>query len=55
MCKKCEVGYDLHPSYWSKVYIKEALGAVLPYCVEELTPFRDRELTLARGKRTYQK
>ncbi|MFX3673892.1 MAG: GNAT family N-acetyltransferase [Paenisporosarcina sp.] len=34
--KKCEVGYDLHPDYWGTGYIKEALGAVLTYCFEEL-------------------
>jgi len=34
--KRCEVGYDLHPDFWSNGYIHEALQAVLTYCFDEL-------------------
>lgn len=34
--KKCEVGYDLHPNYWGKGYVKEALQTVISYCFDEL-------------------
>jgi ribosomal-protein-alanine N-acetyltransferase len=34
--KKCEVGYDLHPNYWGKGYVKEVLQTVISYCFDEL-------------------
>lgn len=34
--KKCEVGYDLHPDFWGKGYVKEALEKVLSHCFETL-------------------
>ncbi|WP_017379152.1 GNAT family N-acetyltransferase [Paenisporosarcina sp. TG-14] len=52
--KKCEVGYDLHPDYWSKGYIKEALRAVLPYCFEELNLSRVGATTFPANKASWQ-
>ncbi|QMT17388.1 GNAT family N-acetyltransferase [Planococcus maritimus] len=38
--KKTEVGYELHPDYWRKGLMEEALSAVLTYCFEELGLYR---------------
>jgi [ribosomal protein S5]-alanine N-acetyltransferase len=34
--KRAEVGYELHPTYWNKGYMTEALKAVLTFCFEKL-------------------
>jgi len=52
--KKCEVGYDLHPDYWGKGYIKEALGAVLPYCFDELNLSRVGATTFPANEASWQ-
>lgn len=52
--KKCEVGYDLHPDYWNKGYIKGALRAVLPYCFEELNLSRVNATTFPANKASWQ-
>ncbi|SEW57290.1 GNAT family N-acetyltransferase [Chitinophaga arvensicola] len=33
---KAEIGYDLHPDYWGKGIMKEAISAMLSYGYEEL-------------------
>lgn len=38
--KKAEVGYELHPAYWRRGIMKEALQAVLRYSFDELDLFR---------------
>lgn len=34
--KRAEIGYELHPQYWRKGYITEAVGEVLVYSFEML-------------------
>ncbi|WP_211655594.1 GNAT family N-acetyltransferase [Planococcus alpniumensis] len=38
--KKTEVGYELHPDYWRKGLMEEALSAVLDYAFDELGLYR---------------
>ncbi|MDN5708935.1 MAG: GNAT family N-acetyltransferase [Planococcus sp. (in: firmicutes)] len=38
--KKAEIGFELHPSYWNKGYVSEAVKEVLAYCFGQLGLFR---------------
>lgn len=51
--KKCEVGYDLHPDYWGKGYIKEALDKVLEHCFETLELSRVGAVTFPENEASW--
>ncbi|MGM0896509.1 MAG: GNAT family N-acetyltransferase [Bacillota bacterium] len=38
--KKAEIGFELHPAYWNKGYVSEAVKEVLEYCFGQLGLFR---------------
>lgn len=38
--RKAEIGFELHPSYWNKGYVSEAVKEVLAYCFSQLGLFR---------------
>ncbi|WP_409291537.1 GNAT family N-acetyltransferase [Peribacillus sp. SCS-37] len=43
--KRTEIGYEIHPHYWRKGLVSEALSAVLKYIFEELGLYRAAAVT----------
>lgn len=52
--KKAEIGYELHPSHWSKGVTTEAVKEVLRYSFEELDLFRMGAVTYPQNKPSIQ-
>lgn len=48
--KRAEIGYELHPDYWRKGLISEAVNAVLQYSFEELGLFRIGAVTFPENE-----
>lgn len=51
--KKAEVGFELHPSYWNKDYVSEAVREVLAYCFGQLGLFRLGAVTFPENGASY--
>lgn len=47
--KKAEIGFELHPSYWNKGYVSEAVKEVLAYCFGQLGIFRLGAVTFPKN------
>ena len=50
--KRSEIGYELHPDYWKKGYISEAMAGVLRYAFEELGIFRMAAITFPQNEKS---
>lgn len=48
--KKAEIGFEIHPDYWSSGYTSEAAQAVIRYAFEELHLFRMGAVTFLENK-----
>ncbi|EDL65957.1 GNAT family N-acetyltransferase [Bacillus sp. SG-1] len=48
--KKAEIGFEIHPDYWSCGYTSEAAQAVIRYAFEELHLFRMGAVTFLENK-----
>jgi len=40
-----EIGYDFHPSHWSRGYATEAVSAMIRYCLDHEFPFEINRIT----------
>jgi [ribosomal protein S5]-alanine N-acetyltransferase len=48
--KKAEIGFEIHPDYWSNGYTSEASGAVIEYAFNELQLYRMGAITFLENK-----
>ncbi len=52
--KRAEIGYELHPAYWNKGFITEAVKEVLNYSFNELQLFRVGAVTYPQNRASIQ-
>jgi ribosomal-protein-alanine N-acetyltransferase len=50
--RKAEIGYDLHPTYWGKGIMREALQAIIRYGFEEMNLNRITLLVISYNDRS---
>ncbi|WP_421384832.1 GNAT family N-acetyltransferase [Bacillus salacetis] len=48
--KKAEIGFEIHPDYWSNGYTSEAAAAVIEFAFEELKLYRMGAVTFLENK-----
>ncbi len=52
--EKAEIGFELHPSYWRKGFMTEAVKEVLRYSFEDLEIFRMGAITYPENESSIQ-
>jgi [ribosomal protein S5]-alanine N-acetyltransferase len=48
--KRTEIGYEIHPNYWSNGYTSEAVKRVIDFCFQELGLHRIGAITFPENK-----